>query len=367
MKVSIISTGTTPFPQLSNLSIDNYAFNLSKGLAKLGVHVKLYCNNESKSIKVKNLVLRRIFSPNIRYRKFNYFIFNLLSIKKNLLEKSNIIHTNTAGSSIQFSSMFKKVVYTSHSLTTHSPSFGYIKDKLEEVAIKRAKAVVAISTYIKKLMQRWRKENIFYIPNGVDTKLFKPKKNKSFAGQNLLTVGNICEQKGLVYLVKALDILSKKNINFHLIHIGRIPLPHEEHYWYYQKLIRLIRKCNLGSKISFTGVITFNKLINYYQNSDLFILPSLQEGMPLVLLEAMSCGLPCVATKISGTTDIITEDCGILVKPQDHNQLANSIEELLINKQLAKEMSHKARKMILKEFSWDKVAQKILNMYRTVI
>jgi len=148
----------------------------------------------------------------------------------------------------------------------------------------------------------------------------------------LLYVGNIEKEKGLDALLEALNYLQAKEINFILEIVGEGP--------YRSFLEKKIKKLDLQDKVKFSGAIMFgNELFQKYKSADIFVLPSLSEGIPKVLFEAMAFGLPIVATKVGGIPDVIKHlENGYLVKPGNSIQLAEAINVLIKNSDLRKKI-----------------------------
>ena len=110
------------------------------------------------------------------------------------------------------------------------------------------------------------------------------------------------------------------------------------------------------------------RLEDYYRAADLFILPSQNEGLPNVVLEAMSCGLPCVVTRISGTDDLIDHgDSGMLFGVNDEPSFINAIAPLISSQELRRKMGNSAITKIQTRFSSEKSAERYLSLYQSML
>ena len=119
--------------------------------------------------------------------------------------------------------------------------------------------------------------------------------------------------------------------------------------------------------LSFLGHVEKSKLIELYQNATIFVLPSHYEGLPTTLLEAMSCGLPVVATAVSGNLDVIESGKnGILVPIKSPDRMAEAVSFLLDNEKLRTELGIAARKTIEQKFTWSAISDKILRCYYSI-
>lgn len=142
-----------------------------------------------------------------------------------------------------------------------------------------------------------------------------------------LYVGPIIPRKGLKYLLESIYMLLPKYNNLEVLLVGSIDAE------YYKLLNKKINELGLKQKINFTGYINDKEvLLQYYRTADIFILPTLGEGFPRVIYEAMSQGLPVITTKINSICEqIINNNQAILVKPGDTKELADAIEEVIRN------------------------------------
>ena len=197
----------------------------------------------------------------------------------------------------------------------------------------------------------WLKnKNISVIPNYVDTDFLSPadfsKKDKA---PTLLFVGRLEVQKNLFALLDAL-----KNIpNMVLQIIGSGSLKEE--------LMNVVNANNLP--VQFLGNIPFEQLKQHYQNASVFVLPSYYEGTPKVLLEAMSCGLPVVATDVAGINTIIISGVNGYLCSTDAESISLALQIVLQDSALQNRLGTQARKFIENNFSLHSVLKKELSMY----
>ena len=133
-----------------------------------------------------------------------------------------------------------------------------------------------------------------------------------------------------------------------------------------EKLRAVVQHKGLERDILFGGFSP--RLEDYYRASDLFILPSQNEGLPNVVLEAMSCGLPCVVTRISGTDDLIDHgESGMLFGVNDEPSFINAISPLISNQELRWKMGNSAMIEIQAGFSSEKSAERYLSLYQSML
>jgi glycosyltransferase involved in cell wall biosynthesis len=142
----------------------------------------------------------------------------------------------------------------------------------------------------------------------------------------ILYVGNLEERKGVEYLIKATGILNTKGFNVHLIIVGSGNLKNE--------LRCLADSVGLNNRVKFLGYLQHGKeLMDIYRSSDMFVLPSISsEGMPKVVMEAMTQGVPVVATDIGSTRYLLGDGrYGIVVPPADSQSIVAAVQRIIEN------------------------------------
>ncbi|MCE7699547.1 MAG: glycosyltransferase family 4 protein, partial [Methanobacterium paludis] len=208
-------------------------------------------------------------------------------------------------------------------------------------------------------------EKFEVIPFGVDTDFFRPLKiDKDKNTFQILAVGYLIERKGFEYLIKAMNDVLERYDNVYLRIVGSGPLE--------KQLKRLIKDLNLNGNVEILKNVSDDELLNLYNLSDLFILPSVvdsqgnTEGLGVVLLEAMACGLSVIGSDVGGIPDIIQDgETGLLVHEKNVNDLSRSIISLIENENLRDRITFNGYNMVRKEFSWGKIAEKYLMVYNS--
>lgn len=241
----------------------------------------------------------------------------------------------------------------------YNPRF-YWLDKLvfkylNQVIWRQAKFVVANSQNLKKLaLQTSPHQAIKIIPNGVDTSIFKPS-FKTTKKKIILFVGRLIKRKGLKYLLKA---YSQTNQSFQKQYqiwlVGDGPAK--------SLLLKLAQQLNINRSVKFLGVKTKNELVKIYNQSMIFVLPSLNEGMSNALLEAMACGLPVIVTNVGGTQELI-KDNGFVVRRRSIQEIKKALEAYARNQQLLNSHSRQSIK-ITQKLTWQKTTNKYFSLYK---
>ncbi|MFH1957604.1 MAG: glycosyltransferase family 4 protein [bacterium] len=220
------------------------------------------------------------------------------------------------------------------------------------------------------------------VPNGVNTKIFRPVKNKyekfEYREKLLLPVnakialfmGAIIDRKGIDVLIEAWNKVSLKygkQLQLLLVGPEYIEGNSEFSVSFNRKLHKTISCLKLESKIKFVGEVKNPE--KYLMCSDVFLFPSRREGLPNVLLEAMSCGLPCVVSRIPQITDHIIDHGlnGYLCEQEDIESMAGNILKLFMDKELFVKIGAAARKTIENRYDIANIADTYKGMYRNLL
>lgn len=192
---------------------------------------------------------------------------------------------------------------------------------------------------------------------GVDTHYFKPKSRNSGEEFEVLYVGRIDSGKGLNSLLTATRILRRdKGINAKTVLVGDGSQKNQ--------LIRKSEKLGIKNNIFFYGGVPHKDLPEIYNSCDVFCLPSEHEGFPVVNLEAMACQKPVVTTDLDSTREQIDHGRdGLLVEPQNPVAIADEIEKLYFDDNLREKIGEKARKKVLRCFTWEKQVRMMEGYY----
>ena len=194
-------------------------------------------------------------------------------------------------------------------------------------ALEGAALVLPVSENLKGHLEAYGIRARFQVvPNVVDTALFSPQSRdpgpQSRTGQKqLLLVATLTPIKGVPYLLKALALLRNHRDDFRLDIVGDGPNRVE-----YEQLAG---RLNLAEIVRFRGLKRKPEVAECMKQADFFVLPSLWENLPTVLIEALASGLPVVASRVGGIPEIVDETRGILVPPGDAEALAQVLDEML--------------------------------------
>jgi len=228
----------------------------------------------------------------------------------------------------------------------------YANDKARATQIvnacQRAQGIFSVSQALKqKLVDLGvQAEKIHVIYNGVDKSVFYAQAPPT-PSQSLLFVGNLKANKGVVELIEAFILLKKGHQALTLVIAGNgAMMPF---------ITRRLTEEGLMSEVELLGNVGHHQIPSLLRASRLLVLPSYAEGVPNVILEAFSCGIPVVATVVGGIPEIVNESNGVLVKEKNVEDLTQGI-----NKALAIEWNSERIKEKANDFSWNENASKVL-------
>jgi glycosyltransferase involved in cell wall biosynthesis len=292
----------------------------------------VFSDKKEEGIRTIRIRHKELFIPKIDYFIFLYSIFISFG---NLIKKGwrpDIIHAHVLSAALPAVILGIRhkipVVITEHWTGFPRHSLRFIDKMTAKFAMNRARIIMPVSKDLGQAIQSYGiKSKIEVIPNVVDTELFQPIFNKSNINKNkktkkeILLVATLSPQKGILYLFNALTKLKEKRQDFGLNIVGGGPSQEE-----YQELSDRLALTNI---VKFHGTKTKVELAEFMRKCDFFVLPSLWENSPCVLIEALASGLPLIATDVGGVGEIINESTGILLAPKDIKSLETNINYML--------------------------------------
>ena len=229
---------------------------------------------------------------------------------------------------------------------------------------KNADKIVCVSSLLADMLIKEYpsvKRKVVVIDNGVDEEKFKIQdtKYKILDTRNLFTllyVGRVVEEKGITQLLEASGKLQSLVPNLQVLIVGGGKD--------LDKFKLLTKKLKIEDVVNYVGEVGNSQVVEYYKKSDVFVYPSLrQEGFPMVLAEAMMCGLPIIASRIGGISSAIENNkTGVLVPPGNVQELVLAIKNLYDNPSLRKSISQNAKSRAEENYSQEAMVAKYLKI-----
>lgn len=231
---------------------------------------------------------------------------------------------------------------------------------LERQLLEAADAVIAVSRSLAQqyLEYHWQIPTPVVIPNGVDTRFYRPDPHAHREAGRLLFAGRLSPQKGCDLAIRALRELlpTFPELTLHIAGAGA----------WEQAYRNLARRLGCGDRVHWLGWLDPVQLRQEYRRCGLFLMPSRFEPFGLSALEAMACGAPVVAAATGGLPEFITDqENGFLVSPANPAALAEAVRALLVNPTNAARLGASAAARA-DDFTWERAAQVTLRVYRSL-
>ena len=227
---------------------------------------------------------------------------------------------------------------------------------LRRLVLKHARAVVSNSEGLRKLSEAEDRHPVRVIANGVDTEFFRPEVTSSVPLEQplrILFAGRLQKQKNLTFLFEQLARLPAGTFELHLVGDG----PEKRH------LEDLAAHLGIEDAITWHGWVPRKALPALYRSADCLVNPSLYEGMPNIVLEAMACGLPVIASKVPGNDALVRDgETGFLFGLQDPAGLTSALIQLR-DADLCRRLGACGRARAAQFFSWKTVASDYANLF----
>ncbi len=371
----------TSLGDLNAGGIANHAFRIAKSLSKRGHHFTIitrgswshHVKEEIDGIQVIRVRFLPLYPFHVSFH--GWFVNGLL---KALQKDFDIIHAHSP--LIPVPSGELPIMTTVHtpmrSEAQHIHGFSpypiavqlqiRVVSRLEERLFQRSGriGVVASSVIAELASYGVSPDKADWLGTGVDHEIFVPSRNTSSLDPYVLYSGRLLERKGLPVLLQAAAMVCKEDRKVKFVLLGDGPMK--------QYLERESVKLGLQNRFMCIGHIPFRtrqqELVEFYQYATIYVQPSLYEGLPATILEAMACGKPVVATAVSGHLDVINNGAnGLLVPPNNPQALAESLLKLLQDDSLRHTLGQAARDTIEERFTWGAVAERTFQCYEKAI
>ncbi len=267
-------------------------------------------------------------------------------------ERVGHMHAHFAWSAADLARAVTKLTGIRYSMTAHQSDIHRLPERLEEKMCEAAKVFTCTKGNAEFLLKEYPEsvtgkiEKIFH---GVDLNQFSPLLNNKNRDIDIISVGNLIEVKGFIYLVQALIHLASRGLKPRCLIVGDGPEK--------KRLLKSIEKGGLQDNVTIIGKMPQAKLAALYSKSRMFVLPCVEingapHGIPNVLTEAMAMGLPVVSADVPHIPELIENGKdGILVSDKDPEALAGAIQMILTNREKRTAIGKSARKKIERKFN----------------
>lgn len=383
MKVLVLSQDVPP-----NIGgIATHVKELTAGLVKAGNKVEIvsYCHNAN--IFSSTLVREKMGNVDVYKLPITMIPFlRRLEVRVKIIPIINNIYKNGEFDLLHWHNLGLDSVVASYLckmprvFTNHSSTFlNMVKNKQGKALAKQigfADAIISPSMELKNETDNigYPAAKSYYIPNGVDIEKFSlnPKrriiKRKEMAINGstfvILCPRRLVIKNGVRYAVEAMKYLKDKNVKLYIA--GDVPANDsgEEK----KEIDAIITKNNIGKAVVFLGNITNEHMPNIIDAADAVVIPSLIEATSIAALEAMAMSKPVIASNVGGLPELISDKTdGLLTIPGDSRSIAEAILLLYNERELGAKLGNKARDKVCTDYTWDMIARKTLQVYRSAL
>jgi len=374
---------TTSFPRWKDDSRAPFILEMAKSLEKKGVNVEVITMHSPNALT--NEIIFNVRVVRLRYLPDRWeflqstragipsawkknpftlialFLFILRSFFFLLRNghKYEIIHsqwTISALVSMLYKPFFKgKLLVTLHGsdvfLATKLPGVLWVTKKV----LRSMSSIICVSEVLKAELLKWGidGEKIRIIPNGVDLERFNLPLIERLP--NILYVGSLTKNKNVATLIKGFAKFEQEYPDFYLTIIGEgLELGN---------LKKLGNNLGIDNKVKFLGSLSPDEVAKHMLSSSIFVLPSINEGFGVVLIEAMAAGLPCLGTKSGAIPYILQENPEILFDPLDFVSLSKKMTNIINNKNVYTHLQLSGKRLVVEKYNWEIISGQILEQY----
>lgn len=305
----------------------------------------------------------RTARPGWRGMLYQMFYFQEAVILARLLQRHRIahLHNHLGDVSGTITMLACTLAGIGYSITIHGPHIFFdpthwaLREK-----VKFSRFIACISHYCRSQMMLFSDQSdwdrLRIVHCGVHPGQFRYGEVRRQA-RKLLYVGRLAAEKGLPVLFESLRQLKQRNYDFELTLVGDGAERRD--------LEELARRAGIPERVVFAGFAGQEEVAEHLRQSDVFILPSFAEGVPVSLMEAMACGVPVIATYVGGIVELIEPGVtGLLVPPSDAAALRDAIARYLDDHALRDRVSRQGREKVVSDFNLDNEVDKLAQLFR---
>jgi glycosyltransferase involved in cell wall biosynthesis len=281
-------------------------------------------------------------------------------------DKPDRLHAHFAARATNVAALVSRLTGVAYSFTAHA--FDIYKTNVDPDVLKlkldEADFVVTISEFNKRHLGRLANgsaSRVRLIRNGIDLSQFRATNARKETPFTVLCVARLVEKKGHKYLIEAASILQDRSIDVRFRIAGAGILAPE--------LRRQVDALGIQDRVQFLGSMSQNQLLDLYQTSHLYVLPSVvgsdgnREGLPVSIVEALASGLPVISTLLAGIPEVVRDgENGFLVPARDSLSLADAIERLATDRQCYERLQSNTRRSVIEDYDLDKTSRGMFDL-----
>jgi len=283
-------------------------------------------------------------------------------IRKEILNQKriDIIHSHLSYPAGFLGTIIQKRKNIPNVVTEHSWITRYFRSRIHKMCVlytfKNSYCIIAVSKALREDIIKYVNHEVKIVPNVVDVEKFRIPETRKREILNIGLLGGMGNfRKGLDILLKSVSLLKNTDL---LVHIGGDGI-------YLETFKKMSVELGIREKCKFYGEILPSEINNFYSGLDIYVLASRDETFGVVIVEAMSCGLPVIATRCGGPEEIITHETGVLVEKENPDELARAIVSVSDN--LGSYDRDLIRRYALEKYGREAFVAEITRIYQEVI
>lgn len=294
--------------------------------------------------------------------QLRYFSATYRFIKKEVLGyfRPDIIHCHLSYPAGFFGTVLQKLLGIPCVVTEHSWLKKHFRSRVHKMcttySLRNSAGYITVSEALKSDLLHYCQRKIQVIPNVINVHKFHITHKVTAGAFNIGILGGLSNyRKGLDILIQAVSMIKERVIIVHIGGSGAL----------LEKFIQQSRDAGIYEKCKFYGEVSNDRLQEFYDRLDAFVLASRDETFGVVIVEAMACGLPVIATDCGGPGEIITKETGLLIEKENAVKLAEAI--IYLSENLHQYDRDKIRDYALEKFGYDAFKREINSFYRSLV
>lgn len=245
------------------------------------------------------------------------------------------------------------------------PLSSFVAKKILKSNLAKADYIFATSNALALETKKYCLKEITVIPFGIDVDVFFRNRKRTLFAENDIVIGTIKTFEkvyGIEYLIQAFAKVCSNNtaMPLKLMLVGKGSCENE-----YKALVK---KLGIEQNVLFTGYVNHTEIAKYYNNLDIFVVPSIRESFGVSALEASACELPVIASNTGGLPEVVVDkDTGFWVPSGDTDALANTMEKLIVDENLRLSLGKNGRQFVVEKYSWANSVEEMINTYQKIL
>ena len=385
-------------PEVQGGGIGTYTYTLARALARGGhrVHVVARAQREPFTREEEGVVVHRITLPQDLLRSaarpltgpqsfLDAYAYSRVAAERarKIFREEGLDVVQSPEHGAEGLGLLRNGVVLPHVVRLHTPLFmvneaagkklgpgGWIVHWMERAAARRATLNTCASRALARMVAARfgiSPGRIRVVPNAIDHDLFHPAPSPSAEQPTVLYVGKIAPLKGALVLAEAIPRVLRKLPEASFLCVGSDhTVPGEGSTR--ERMRSILRASGTEGSVRFLDPVPRHELVGLYRQAHVVVLPTFWDNFPNTVLEALSCGVPVVASASGGVVEMVTHGQeGLLVPPGDPERLSEAITRLLLDPDRRREMGRMGREKVLQEYTPERAAARTLEVYEEAI